>query len=180
MRCSLEEYSWVDDMDVRKQLTEAQHADLHSLLQKFNCLFHSSQVSPGRADVVKHHIVTAGPPIRQPLCRLAVSLQSTVATEVDKMLKNDVIRPSHSPWSSPVVIVRKRDGSWRFCIDFRKVNNVTHRDAYPLPHIDSTLESLSGSAYFTTLDLFSAMGYWQVELQESSKEKIAFSTPNGH
>ena len=59
------------------------------------------------------------------------------------MMKNKVIRPSTSPWSSPIIMVRKKDGSWRFCIDFRKLNSVTHKDAYPLPRIDETLESLA-------------------------------------
>jgi len=75
-----------------------------------------------------------------------------------------------------MVITMKKDGSWRFCVDFRKVNAVTHKDAYPLPRIDATLESLSGCQYFTTLDL--ASGYWQVELEEGDKEKTAFSTPD--
>ena len=94
------------------------------------------------------------------------------------MLQDGVIRPSTSPWSSPIVMVRKKDGAWRFCIDFRKLNDVTHKDAYPLPRIDETLESLSGSTLFTTLDL--ASGYWQVELEEADKEKTAFSTAEGH
>ena len=94
------------------------------------------------------------------------------------MLENGVIRRSTSPWSSPIVLVQKRDGSWRFCIDFRRVNAVTHKDAYPLPRIDSTLDSLSGAQFFSTLDLTS--GYWQVEVAEEDKEKTAFSSPQGH
>ena len=88
------------------------------------------------------------------------------------------MRPSTSPWSSPVVMVKKRDNTWRFCIDYRKLNAVTHQDAYPLPRIDETLDSLSGSTYFTTLDL--AAGYWQVGIEECDKEKTAFSTRRGH
>lgn len=75
-------------------------------------------------------------------------------------------------------MVRKKDNSWRFCVDYRKLNNVTHRDAYPLPRIDTTLDALSGSSLFSTLDL--ASGYWQVEVADSDKEKTAFSTPQGH
>ena len=93
------------------------------------------------------------------------------------MLNQGVIRPSNSPWASPVVLVRKKDGTWRFCIDFRKLNSVTHRDAYPLPRIDATLDSLAGAKFFSTLDL--ASGYWQVELEEEDKEKTAFTTPHG-
>ena len=94
------------------------------------------------------------------------------------MLEQGVVQHSSSPWSSPIVMVKKKDGSWRFCVDYRKLNSVTHQDTYPLPRIDATLDSLSGAAYFTTLDL--ASGYWQVEVEEQDKEKTAFSTPQGH
>ena len=110
--------------------------------------------------------------------RLPVCCKEVVQWEVSKMLENGVIRRSTSPWSSPIVLVQKRDGSWRFCIDFRRVNAVTHKDAYPLPRIDSTLDSLSGAQFFLTLDL--ASGYWQVEVAEEDKEKTAFSSPQGH
>ena len=72
----------------------------------------------------------------------------------------------------------KKDGSWHFCIDYRKLNTVTCRDAYPLPRIDSTLDSLADATYFTTLDL--ASGYWQVAVEENGKEKTVFSTAEGH
>ena len=91
------------------------------------------------------------------------------------MFHAGVIHRSTSPWSSPVVIIRKKN--WHFCIDFCQVNAITHKDAYPLPKIEEMLESLSGAQYFSTLDL--ASGYWQVELEESAREKTAFSTPVG-
>jgi len=75
-------------------------------------------------------------------------------------------------------MVKKKDGAWRFCIDYRKLNDVTHRDAYPLPQIDATLDSLAGTTLFTTLDL--ASGYWQVEVDSCDKEKTAFSTSRDH
>ena len=111
-------------------------------------------------------------PIRQPLRRVPEALKETIESEVTRMLEQSVITPSTSPWSSPVVMVRKNDGSWRFCVDYRKLNLVTHRDAYPLPRIDATLDSLSGCKYFTTLDL--ASGYWQVALEELDKGRLLF------
>ena len=93
------------------------------------------------------------------------------------MANRGVIRPSKSPWSSPVVLVGKKDGSTRFCVDFRKVNAVTRKDVYPLPRIDETLDTLGGARYFTTLDLES--GYWQVPLKEDDMQKTAFSTHTG-
>ena len=86
------------------------------------------------------------------------------------MLKRDIIQPSSSPWSSPIVLVRKKDGSLRFCVDYRKVNAVTKKDAYPLPRVDETLDTLSGSQWFSTLDLLS--GYWQVEMSPTDREKL--------
>ena len=159
-------------------LSPSQKHDLNRLIWEFRDLFVSEGGCTGRTSVIKHTIRTEGSPIRQPLRRIPFVLQDTVKTEIKKMLQQGVIRKSCSPWSSPVVMIKKKDGAWRFCIDFRKVNSVTHKDAYPLPRIDETLESLSGSQYFTTLDL--ASGYWQVEVSESDKEKTAFSTRDGH
>ena len=93
------------------------------------------------------------------------------------MLQRGIIRESTSPWSAPVVLVSKKDGSERFCIDYRALNKVKKRNNFPLPRIDSTLDSLSGTRYFSTMDLMS--GYWQCELDEASKEKTAFITHRG-
>ena len=88
------------------------------------------------------------------------------------MLEAGALRPSESPYSSNVVIVRKKDGSIRFCVDFRKLNNKTIKDAYALPRVEDTLHLLAGARYFTKLDLRS--GYWQVEIAELDKHKTAF------
>ena len=90
----------------------------------------------------------------------------------------DIIEPSISPWSSPVVPVRKRDGSLRLCIDYRKLNKVTIQDKFPLPNLTDSLFSLHGTKFFSSLDLFS--GYHQIPLNENSKQYTAFSTPRNH
>ena len=166
-----------DSLDL-PNLSDTERSALLGLLSEFSDVFAPVTGPRSCTTAVKHTIPTTGPPIRQPMRRLPEALKETVQTEVQHMLENDVIRPSASPWSSPVVMVRKKDGTWRFCIDYRKLNLATHRDAYPLPTIDATLDSLAGCRYFTTLDL--ASGYWQVAVAESDKEKTAFSTMNGH
>ncbi|GFT60231.1 hypothetical protein TNCV_4970581 [Trichonephila clavipes] len=89
------------------------------------------------------------------------------------MKDNDVIEPSSSLWTSNIVLVKKKDGSTRLCVDYRQLNDITKKDSYPLPRTDNTLDKLSGNTWFSTLDL--KIGYWQVELHSDDKEKTAFS-----
>ena len=169
----------LSDIDLTgSALSPDQQQELFTLLCDYTDLFATNNGSLGRTSVVKHTIHTEGHPIRQPVRHQPKALHDVIDTEVQQMLQTGVIQPSFSPWSSPVVMVKKQDGSWRFCVDYRKLNSVTHRDAYPLPRIDSTLDSLAGAMLFTTLDLSS--GYWQVEMEPTDKQKTAFSTTKGH
>ena len=83
------------------------------------------------------------------------------------MLKQGVIKPSASPWASPIVLVRKKDGNMRFCVDYRKLNSITKLDVFPLPRIDNTLDLLAQNSLFSTLDF--ASGYWQVKMNSESQ-----------
>lgn len=87
-----------------------------------------------------------------------------VARQLKNMRQDGVIHPSNSPWSSPIVMVRKKDGSHRFFVDYGALNSVTKRDTFPLPHIDDILDQLGGACYFSTLDM--ASGFWQIQPQE--------------
>ncbi|UYV76014.1 hypothetical protein LAZ67_13002151 [Cordylochernes scorpioides] len=127
---------------------------------------------------VKHKIDTSDSrPIKQRPYRVSPVERRAIQSEVDKMIKMGIVQPSESPWSSPVVLVKKKDGSWRFCVDYRKLNKVTKKDVYPLPRNDDVLDSLTGAKFFSSMDL--RTGYWQIEIDEEDREKTAFITPDG-
>ncbi|GFY06605.1 retrovirus-related Pol polyprotein from transposon 17.6 [Trichonephila clavipes] len=127
---------------------------------------------------MKHRIDTGEyPPIKQHPRRLQFAKQEEVQKLIKDMKNSDVIEPLSSPWVPSIVLVRKKDGSTRFCAEYRQLNDVTKNDSYPLPRIDDRLDTLAGNTWFSTPDLKS--GYWQVELHPDDKEKTAFSTGQG-
>ncbi|GFW56030.1 retrovirus-related Pol polyprotein from transposon 412 [Trichonephila clavipes] len=139
-------------------------------VQEFEDVFSRNSSDIGHTTVTQHRIDTADhPPIKQHPRRLPFAKQEEVGTLLREMQENDIIEPSSSPWASPIVLVRKKAGSTRFCVDYRKLNDVTKKDSYPLPRIDDTLDTLSGHKWFSTLDLKS--GYWQVEIHPEDREK---------
>ena len=155
------------DLDAMN-LNSAQRKGLASLLDEFTDVFSSRPSDLGRTGIVQHRIDTGDhPPIKQ----APMHQQGTVRQQ-------GVVQPSTSPWAAPIVLVKKKDGSTRFCVDYRKLNDVTRKDAYPLPRIDETLDALAGVKVFITLDL--ASGYWQVEVDIADHEKTAFTTRHGH
>ena len=158
-------------------LSFEQQRDLRRLLDEYKDVFSREGQPISSTSLVEHEIHTTGPAIRLPFRRQNPVIRDIEQQQVKEMLRDEVIRPSTSPWASPVVMVKKKDGTMRFCVDFRKMNDATIKDAHPLPRIDDTLESLHGAQYFTTLDLKS--GYWQVPIKEEDKEKTAFRTSSG-
>ena len=146
---------------------------LLQLLEEFQFIFATDIGELKRATNIKHVIDTAGhEPIRSVPYRTSEKEKQIIKKEVDKMLSNGIIRISESPWSSPVVIVPKKDGTIRFCIDYRKLNKITVKDSMPLPLIVDTLDALNNCQFFTKMDLKS--GYWSISMDEESIPKTAF------
>ena len=146
---------------------EEQQQRAKDVIKKYSFLFAMGTLDLGRTNLVKHKIeLTDYTPIKDRYRRIPPHQYEEVRKHLKEMLDVRAIRCSNSPWASPVVLVRKKDGSLRFCIDLRKLNARTIKDAYSLPCIEDALDSLNGACIFTSLDLKS--GYWQVELDESS------------
>uniref|UniRef100_A0A8R1HY74 RNA-directed DNA polymerase n=1 Tax=Caenorhabditis japonica TaxID=281687 RepID=A0A8R1HY74_CAEJA len=154
---------------------EEENARIWELVKEFQDVFALDDKELGRTNVVECEIelLEAAQPIRQKPRPIPLALRPEIRKMLVKMINQGVIRESKSPWSSPVVLVKKKDGSVRMCIDYRKVNKVVKNNAHPLPHIEATLQSLAGKRVFTTLDLLA--GYWQIPLKENSKLITAFA-----
>ena len=148
-------------------------------VQQLNCLvssyFEKIGDKLGCTSAVQHKITTNSPPIKQRYYPVSPYKQKIINEELDKMLRDGIVEPSKSAWSSPVLLVPKPNGEHRFCVDFRKLNSVSERDAYPLPYISTILDKLGGARYMSSLDLKNA--YWQVPLEEKSKQYTAFTVP---
>jgi hypothetical protein len=131
-----------------------------------------------RTTVFKHKIyIRHEVPIKQRSNRLSPAKLVILNEQLKSMLPNGVVEPSFSGWASLVVLIPKKDGGYRFCVDYRKPNAITESDAYPLPNINDLLESLSGATVFSNLYLNN--GYWQVAMDPASQDKTAFITPAG-
>ena len=151
---------------------------LRGLLCKYGDVFSAGEYDLGDTSVVRHTIDTGcNRPVKQQLRRQPVHLLEDIDKEVEHMLKAGVIEPTSSPWSSNVVVVKKKDGSLRFCIDYRRLNDITRKDVYPLPRIDACLDAMGGSRFFSTFDLRS--GYHQVQMHDDDADKTSFVTRKG-
>ena len=162
----------------RTIMEEPVRHSLRSLLIPRQDAFAKSKLDLGTFKGIEHDINTAfAVPVRQRIRPTPKGFQDEEKKCLDEQIDAGVVRPSSSPWASPTVLVRKPDGSVRYCVDFRQVNDRTLKDAYPLPRIDMCLNSLGGVRFFSTLDLQS--GYWQIKVAESDILKTAFITKYG-
>lgn len=160
--------------DLEKDLSAAELSQLQDVVLRHRNAFSFSDLDLGRVKNFGHRIdLTDDVPIRERYRKIPPSLVGEVRKHLSEMLDAGVIEPSTSPYSSPTVLVRKKDSSLRFCVDYRSLNNKTVSNAFGLPRISDSFDTLKGSRYFSTLDLKS--GFWQIPLDERDKEKTAFS-----
>ena len=141
----------------RNCANQAQERQLSALLIQYQDVFSQGAGDMGRTTLVEHSIpvVEGTRPIRQPPHRFGPEKEAEVERQVQDLLEKGLIEPGSGAWGSPVVLVRKKDNSWRFCVDYRRLNAVTQQDTYPLPRIDESLDAVAGSRFFSTLDLVS-------------------------
>jgi len=164
--------------NVHGYVTAEHKAKLEALINKYSDIFSKSEFDLGETPLGIHRIDTGdAKPVRQTLRRQPYDLVPKIDAYVEDMCKAGIIEPSSSPWSSNLVVVKKKDGSYRYCVDYRKLNSLTRRDAYPLPRIDACLDTLSGSDWFSTFDLRAS--YHQVPMHPDDADKTSFVTRTG-
>ena len=165
------------DVHVNSELDEDKRVEAQNVLKAFADVLTDL---PGGTGIIEHDIkVLDKTPIRQRMYPVPYNMKETIVDEVKTMIKLDVIEKSQSPYSSPIVIVKKKDGTNRFCIDYRRLNSVTEFDAEPPPNADDLYAEIGRGkySYFSKIDL--SKGYWQLPMTEHAKPLTAFQTPLG-
>ncbi|UYV74184.1 K02A2.6-like [Cordylochernes scorpioides] len=159
-------------------LEEIREHELKELLEHNRNVFSQHAIDLGKV-AIQHKIITKSEqPISLRPYRRPLKEYEEIAEQVKELLEHKLIRTSDSPWAFPVVMVPKKDGNKRMCIDYRRLNEITLDDRQPLPHIQDMFDRLHGSRFFSTLDV--AWGYWQIEMDPQSIQKTAFVTNDGH
>ena len=160
------------------ELSTKQRRQVADLLCDYKDIFSHGPYDMGRTTLVEHTIDTGSyRPIRQTLRRHPRAHLDEIDRQVEELRQNDFVEPAAGPWASNVVLVKKKDGSYRLCVDYRQLNFITYKDSYPLPHIDTCLTSMNGAVWFSTLDLRS--GYHNIPISEADRDKTAFITRRG-
>jgi hypothetical protein len=147
------------------------------IFEKYKTIFKTELDEMSKCNICKHRIVTKGSPVVQKNYQIPKLWEAEIDEQVKSLLKSKIISPSKSQWASRIILVRKRTGELRLCIDFRNVNEVTEYEEYPIPRIDEILDELSQASIFSILDATS--GYYQIEIEENDRPKTAFRWKTG-
>ena len=152
--------------------------EIEDLLQQHQESFATPQGLPPHRSFDHHIPLMSGvQPVNVKPYRYSLQQKDEIERQIMEMISQGIIKPSQSPFSSPMLLVKKKDGSWRFCVDYRQLNAVTVKDRYPMPIVDELLDELAGSVYFTKL---MRSGYHQIRMAETDESKMAFKTHNGY
>ncbi|KAK9695492.1 hypothetical protein QE152_g32532 [Popillia japonica] len=170
-KCAISEFS-IDNLAYNENLTSVEAEELLALINEFRDCFAQNTSQLGKTSILKMsiHLSDDTPVVYRPY-RLSYNERQVVRDMVSDLLDNGIIRESDSPYASPILLVKKKNGEQRMCVDYRALNAKTIKDRFPLPHVDDFLDKLKGCRYFTSLDL--ASGYHQIQLEESSIPKTA-------
>ena len=164
----------VENVKIGDNLSSKEREELMQILRKFDVMFTDL---PGDCEIVRHEIpVSEEKIIQSKPYPIPYGIRESVDADIKTMLDLGIIRPSDSPFASPVVVVRKRDGSNRICIDFRKLNKWTIADSEPMPQLKDMFQKLADDKYFTKIDL--SKGYWQISMATEDIPKTAFVLHN--
>lgn len=160
------------------QFNEQEKKAVNNFFEEFDDVFAKHDKDLGLAKDVQHRIDTGTSlPFKSQAIRRSKTSEAVAEAEIKKLLDAGLLVRSHSPWASPLLIVKKKDGSNRVVIDYRRLNSLTKKDSYPLPCIDDTIDKLGGAKYFSAMDLIS--GYWQIDLPAEEQEKCAIIAQSG-
>ena len=164
---------------VDKDIPKRFHDQFGSLVKAFSDIFSKSEWDLGKCDVTTHRIEVepGSKAVKIPSRRLPLHYKEDLQKKIDVFLEKELITPCHSPYNAPAMLVPKKNGKLRLVIDYRQLNKQTIKSTGPIPSIEETFDTLEGSAYFTSIDM--SAGFYQVPMEEYSRDYTAFSTPFG-
>lgn len=171
-----EEVWSITEMEIKEKVStveEKRRDECYDLIKSFQTMFSNEEFPTNLVTDVQHRIVTTGPPVKSNPYPTSETQKRVIEEWIKKLMKVNSISKSCSPWASPIIFVKKSDGSLRLCVDYRRLNEVTEKDSYPLPRDDDLFAKLQGCSYFTSLDFIG--GYWQIAVAPEDRPKTAFT-----
>jgi hypothetical protein len=166
----------VSEIDINTKLPKTDQQRIYNLIMKYPVLFDDEEL--GKCSIMAHRINTGNnEPVKTHPHRQSQLKREATQKLIQEFVDQDLVTPSESPWASPVVLVHKKNGKFRFCVDYRQLNAITTKDVYPLPNIEDSLSYLEGARIFSIIDLRS--GYHQIEVNPEDRQKTAFITQDG-
>ena len=169
----------IKEWNIDKRLDPMEVKSIKKLLNSYSDVFAIDPKSPSLTNIAEHQIVTGSAlPVKAKGIRVSPLAEKEIKLQIEQMLKNGIIQTSSSPWSARVILVEKKDKSLRFAVDYRGLNDITRKDAYPIPDSRDIIDKLYGSTIFSKLD--GASAYWSIPIKTEDIPKTAFVTPKAN